>query len=101
MTAANWALATVMLDGPTACLEVDGNLYRLGPSLARAGWSGATDVASLFSDWDRSRMNVVAGQSGHPFSRHYKDQWNGYCSGTSYPMQFSRVDAKHLLRLEP
>jgi 2-keto-4-pentenoate hydratase/2-oxohepta-3-ene-1,7-dioic acid hydratase in catechol pathway len=55
MTAANWALATVMLDGPTACLEVDGNLYRLGPSLARAGWSGATDVASLFSDWDRSR----------------------------------------------
>ncbi len=48
MTAANWALATVMLDGPTACLEVDGNLYRLRPSLARAGWSGATDVASLF-----------------------------------------------------
>lgn len=55
MTAANWALATVALDGPTACLEVGDNLYRLGPSLARAGWSGATDVASLFSDWDRSR----------------------------------------------
>ena len=55
MTAADWALSTVKLDGPTACLEVDGNLYRLGPSLARAGWSGATDVASLFVDWDRSR----------------------------------------------
>jgi 2-keto-4-pentenoate hydratase/2-oxohepta-3-ene-1,7-dioic acid hydratase in catechol pathway len=56
MTAANWALATVKLDRPVACLEVDGNLYRLEPSLARAGLSGVTDVASLFSDWDRSRV---------------------------------------------
>jgi 2-keto-4-pentenoate hydratase/2-oxohepta-3-ene-1,7-dioic acid hydratase in catechol pathway len=55
MTAAAWALATVELDGPTACLEVGGHLYRLAPSLARAGWSGATDVAGLFSDWERSR----------------------------------------------
>ena len=55
MTAADWALSTVKLDGPTACLEVDGNLYRLGPSLARVGWSGATDVVNLFVDWDRSR----------------------------------------------
>jgi 2-keto-4-pentenoate hydratase/2-oxohepta-3-ene-1,7-dioic acid hydratase in catechol pathway len=50
-----WSLATVSLNGPTACLEVNGALYRLGPSLTRAGMSGVTTVAGLFPDWERSR----------------------------------------------
>jgi 2-keto-4-pentenoate hydratase/2-oxohepta-3-ene-1,7-dioic acid hydratase in catechol pathway len=51
----NWSLATVALDGPTACIEVRGELYRLGPSLGRVGFAGASSVIDLFSDWDRSR----------------------------------------------
>lgn len=53
--AAAWSLATVKLDGPTACIEVGDSLYRLGPSLARVGFDGATAVTDLFTDWDRSR----------------------------------------------
>ncbi|MET0443593.1 MAG: fumarylacetoacetate hydrolase family protein [Pseudorhodoplanes sp.] len=50
-----WSLATVNTNGPTACLEVGGELYRLVPSLQRVGFSGASTVADLFADWDRSR----------------------------------------------
>lgn len=51
----SWSLATVALNGPTACLEVGGALYRLGPSLTRAGITGVTTVVNLFTDWERSR----------------------------------------------
>jgi 2-keto-4-pentenoate hydratase/2-oxohepta-3-ene-1,7-dioic acid hydratase in catechol pathway len=44
-----------MLDGPTACIEVDGELYRLAPLLARTGLTGVGSVIDLFPDWDRSR----------------------------------------------
>ena len=54
MTAA-WSLVTVNSSGPTACLEVGGELYRLMPSLQRVGMGGAANVADLFSDWGRSR----------------------------------------------
>jgi 2-keto-4-pentenoate hydratase/2-oxohepta-3-ene-1,7-dioic acid hydratase in catechol pathway len=50
-----WSLATVKLDGPTACIEVGDGLYRLGPSLARTGFAGASTLIDLFVDWDRSR----------------------------------------------
>jgi 2-keto-4-pentenoate hydratase/2-oxohepta-3-ene-1,7-dioic acid hydratase in catechol pathway len=53
--AVNWSLATVMQDAPTACIEVDGDLYRLGPSLARVGLTGVSTVIDLFPDWDRAR----------------------------------------------
>jgi 2-keto-4-pentenoate hydratase/2-oxohepta-3-ene-1,7-dioic acid hydratase in catechol pathway len=53
--AVNWSLATVMLDAPVGCIEVDGALYRLGPSLARVGLTGVATVIDLFSDWERSR----------------------------------------------
>jgi 2-keto-4-pentenoate hydratase/2-oxohepta-3-ene-1,7-dioic acid hydratase in catechol pathway len=51
----NWSLATVARDGPVACLDVGGELYRLGPSLARSGISGVTNTVELFGDWERSR----------------------------------------------
>jgi 2-keto-4-pentenoate hydratase/2-oxohepta-3-ene-1,7-dioic acid hydratase in catechol pathway len=51
----SWSLATVAMNGPTACLEVGGALYRLGPSLSRAGITGVTTVVNLFTDWERSR----------------------------------------------
>lgn len=53
------------------------------------------------SDLDRSLHNITIGQSGQVLSRHYKDQWDAYYSGTSFPMQFDKVDAKEVLTFTP
>jgi penicillin amidase len=65
---------------------------RLGPSMRF--------IADL-ADWDRSLQNITVGQSGQVLSSNYKDQWKAYDAGTSYPMQFRKVDAKHVLRVAP
>jgi len=52
-------------------------------------------------DWNRSLLNVQIGQSGQILSSHYRDQWNNYYSGKSYPMQFGNVDAKSTLEFRP
>lgn len=47
-----WALATIAgPEGPLACLETGGALYRLRPSLARVGGPAIDSVAGLFADW--------------------------------------------------
>ena len=52
---AAWALATVEVAGAAvACLEAGAVLYRLQPSLARAGLPGLDSVAALFADWGKS-----------------------------------------------
>jgi penicillin amidase len=65
---------------------------RLGPSMRF--------VADL-SNWDQSLHNLTIGESGQILSSHYKDQWNSYYSGTSFPMQFDKVDAKATLICTP
>ena len=65
---------------------------RLGPSMRMV-----IDLANL----DQSQANIVTGESGHVFSRHYKDQWGAYYGGTSFPMQFDKVDAKDTLVVNP
>jgi penicillin amidase len=67
-------------------------VQRLGPSLRMV-----IDLANL----DQSQANLVTGESGHVFSRHYKDQWGAYYGGTSFPMQFDKVDAKDTLVVNP
>jgi penicillin amidase len=52
-------------------------------------------------DWDRSLLNIPIGQSGQPFSGHYKDEWNDYYNGRSYAMQFQSVQARSRLELRP
>jgi penicillin amidase len=64
---------------------------RIGPSMRF--------VADL-SDWENSWNNITIGQSGHPFSGHFRDQWKAYQAGRSFPMRFARVEGK-TLRLEP
>ena len=58
-------------------------------------------TAADLSDLDSSYMNIVQGESGHVLSRHYRDQWEAYYEGRSFPMQFHRMDAKSTLTLEP
>jgi penicillin G amidase len=54
-----------------------------------------------FSDWDHSLNNLTIGESGQFLSSHYKDQWDAYYTGRSFPMQFQRVDAKSTLGIQP
>jgi penicillin G amidase len=53
------------------------------------------------ANWDGSLNNVDIGQSGQILSRHYKDQWDAYYVGRSYPMQFEKVDVKDTLVVVP
>jgi len=58
---ASWSLATIEADGlPIACLDVDRLLFRLEPSLARAGLPGMVTLMDLFADWDRSLTAIEA-----------------------------------------
>ncbi len=53
------------------------------------------------ADWERSLLNIQVGQSGQVLSGHYRDQWNDYYVGRSYPMQYGRVDARSTLQFQP
>ena len=57
-------------------------------------------VADL-SSWDGSFNNLNIGQSGQILSRHYKDQWDAYYVGRSFPMQFEKLDVKDTLIVQP
>ena len=48
-----------------------------------------------------SVQNIGAGESGHVASSHYKDQWNAYYTGTSFPIPYDHVEAKSTLELKP
>jgi penicillin amidase len=73
-------------------VTVEQTTRRIGPSMR---------TAADLSDLDKSYMNIVAGQSGHILSGHYKDQWDAYYAGRSFPMQFNKVDVKQTLVFEP
>jgi penicillin amidase len=65
----------------------------------RLGPSERMDAA--MGDLDSSLMEIPIGQSGHVASSHYKDQWNAYYNGTSFPMQFKNVDVKSTVTFVP
>lgn len=58
---------------------------KLGPSMR---------MNADLGNWENSLLNIVTGESGHVLSKHYKDEWDAYYSGRSFPMQFERVDEK-------
>ncbi|MGH9720355.1 MAG: penicillin acylase family protein, partial [Bryobacteraceae bacterium] len=65
---------------------------RLGPSMRFVGDLG---------DWEKSMLSVPIGQSGHVLSKNYKDEWETYYSGGSYPMPFANPKAPDVLNLAP
>jgi penicillin amidase len=65
---------------------------KLGPSLR---------MIVDFGDFDWSLENITVGESGQVLSRHYRDQWSAYYGGTSFPMQFDKVDASTVLEVRP
>lgn len=52
-------------------------------------------------DWDQSVLNIPFGQSGQVLSSHYRDEWEAYYSGRSFPMQFANVKADGVLQFQP
>jgi penicillin amidase len=92
-------------------IPVVGKYFNIGP-VEMSGWSttikqtAANIGASMrfvadLSHWDGSLNNITVGESGQILSRHYKDQWDSYYAGKSFPMQFDRVDAKETLVVMP
>jgi penicillin amidase len=61
---------------------------RLAPSMR---------MTADLGDWERSLLNVTTGQSGQVLSPHYRDQWNDYYYGRTYPMPFAKVAGKSTL----
>jgi len=53
------------------------------------------------SNWDASLLNVLTGQSGQILWKHYRDEWDDYLAGRSYPMQFREVQARSTLQFVP
>lgn len=82
--------------GPVA---MSGGATTVKQTTARLGPSERMD-ASL-GDWDTSLMNIPIGESGHVVSSHYRDQWKAYFYGTSFPMQFQKVDVKDSVMFMP
>jgi penicillin amidase len=75
-----------------ASTSVKQTTRRLGPSMR---------MNADLGDWDRSLINLPIGESGHVLSSHYKDQWDAYYNGTSFRMQFRKVEAKSVLEFVP
>ncbi len=65
---------------------------RLAPSMR---------MTADLGDWAHSLLNTTTGQSGQILSPHYRDQWNDYYWGRSYPMQFGNIQGKSTLNFRP
>ena len=76
--------ATPMSGGPNTVKQLNG---RLAPSERIDTDSG---------DWDGSLMNLPVGESGNVASRHYRDEWDAYYYGKSFPAPYTRVEGSHL-----
>jgi penicillin amidase len=80
-------------------VPMSGGSYTVKQTTQRLGPSERMDVS--LGDWDASLMNLPIGQSGHVASRHYRDQWDAYYNGQSFPMPFRNVDVKSTVRFVP
>ncbi len=81
--------AVPMRGSPVSAQQYTG---RLGPSLR---------MAVDLSDLDHSFISITLGQSAQRLSSHYKDQWDAFYRGRTFPMRFESVDAKDVLVIRP
>ncbi|MDQ2899802.1 MAG: penicillin acylase family protein, partial [Acidobacteriota bacterium] len=83
-------IGPVMMSGGSTTVKQ--TTRRLGPSMR---------MNADLGDWDNSLLSLPVGESGHVLSRHYKDEWDSYYAGTSFPMPFQRVEAKSTIEFVP
>ena len=67
---------------------------------------GASERLTVdLSNFDSSTLNIVTGESGQIFSKHYMDQWDAWYTGKTFPWAFSdaavNLATTHKLSLEP
>jgi penicillin amidase len=79
----------VPMSGCATCVKQTSS--RMGPSQRFVAAPG---------DWGQSLGNVTIGQSGHFLSSHYKDQWDAYYVGRSFPMKWQNFGGD-TLTVEP
>jgi penicillin amidase len=92
-------------------LPMIGRFFNLGPvSMSGAGTTVKQYTRRIgpslrmivdMGDLDHSFANLVTGESAQVLSSHYKDQWDAYYAGRSFPMQYGKVDAKDVLVVKP
>jgi penicillin amidase len=102
----------VLIPHPVAHnVPVVGKYFDVGP-VEMSGSSTSVKQTSLklgpsmrlnadLSNWDNSMLNIPIGESGHILSSHYRDEWDAYYAGHSFPMQFNKVDVRDTLKIEP
>jgi len=106
------AYTRITIDNPVVHhLPLVGKYFDIGPTPMSGASSTVMQITRALApsmrmnadlaDWDRSLLNVQIGQSGQIFSSHYKDQWQAWYDARSFPMQFTRVDAKSSLEFAP
>ncbi len=88
-----------------------GKYFNIGPVLMSGGSNTVKQTTRRLGpsermdaspgDWDASLLNVPFGESGRVASSHYKDEWDAYYTGRSFPMQFRKVDVKSSVRFIP
>jgi penicillin amidase len=69
----------------------DGNTVNAasGPDFHQANGPSYREIIDV-SDWDRSVMTNVPGESGNPDSKHYRDLLDDWAAGRYHPMPYSR-----------
>ena len=92
-------------------IPVAGKYFDIGPAPMSGGATTVKQTTARLGpsermnaspgDWDASLMNLPIGESGHIASSHYKDQWDAYYNGRSFPMQFKNVEAKSTVSFVP
>jgi penicillin amidase len=92
-------------------LPMIGSYFNIGPVPMSGGATSVKQTTrrlgpserfnAVVGDWDQSLLNLPVGESGHIFSKHYKDEWDAYYNGRSFPMPFEHVDVKAVLTLVP
>jgi len=78
---------------------MSGDSYTVKQTTARLGPSER--ITNDLGNWDRSLMNLPIGESGHVASSHYRDQWDAYYNGQSFPAPFAQDSASSHLTLLP
>jgi penicillin amidase len=78
-----------MSGGPTTVKQIT---PRLGPS-ERMNFS--------LGNWNNSLWNLLTGESGHRASWHYKDQFDAWYNGQSFPMPFGGGETGSTVRFIP
>ncbi len=92
-------------------LPVFGSYFNIGPVEMSGSSTTIKQTSALLgpsmrfvadlANWEGSLNNIDIGESGQILSGHYKDQWDAYYVGRSFPMQFEKVDVKDTLVVLP